>query len=353
MANNEQKTIQIRRQAIFDFVKVKTSASREEIQDYIAAKFPQSSKITILRDLDYLAANKGIAKQGKTKSAVYAYAASPLLEAINVEEYFTKDPDARVLINTHFNFGVWDNLYDILSETEKAELAAKNKQYLTKRAELSPTALKKEIERITIELAWKSSKIEGNTYTLIDTEELIKGGIEAKDKTHDEAVMILNHKKAIEFIFTESSYFKELSMAKIEYLHRLLLTDLGVLLGVRQRRIAITGTNYSPLDNPFQIKEALEQLISVINAAENPIEKAIITVLMISYIQPFEDGNKRTSRILGNALLLANDYCPLSYRSVNEGEYKKGILLFYEQNNASYFKRIFIDQFNLAVDKYF
>ena len=117
--------------------------------------------------------------------------------------------------------------------------------------------------------------------------------------------------------------------------------------------VGIVGTNYKPLDNSYQIKEALKNLIEVINKTDNPIEKALISVLMIAYIQPFEDGNKRTSRILGNALLLANNYCPLSYRSVDEIEYKKAIILFYEQNNASYFKRLFIEQFRQAVSKYF
>ena len=117
--------------------------------------------------------------------------------------------------------------------------------------------------------------------------------------------------------------------------------------------VGIVGTNYRPLDNKFQIQEALEQLVVLINQTENTIEKALLAVLMISYIQPFEDGNKRTSRILGNAILLADDFCPLSYRSVDEVEYKKGTILFYEQNNISYFKQLFLEQFRLAVSKYF
>ena len=72
---------------------------------------------------------------------------------------------------------------------------------------------------------------------------------------------------------------------------------------------------------------------------------------MLSYIQPFEDGNKRTSRILANAILLSENYCPLSYRSVDDVEYKKAIVLFYEQNSAEYFKRIFIEQFRNAIEK--
>jgi Fic family protein len=209
------------------------------------------------------------------------------------------------------------------------------------------------MERITIELAWKSSQIEGNTYTLLDTDHLIKGGMEAKGKTYEEAIMILNHKKAIEYVFSQSKDFAKLTLRKIEDLHRLLVEGLNVKIGIRNHRVGIASTKYHPLDNEHQIKEALEHLIKLLNGTENPIEKAMIAVLMISYIQPFEDGNKRTARILGNALLLANDYCPLSYRSISEEEYKKAVLLFYEQNSAYYFKEIFINQFKFAVDKYF
>ena len=128
---------------------------------------------------------------------------------------------------------------------------------------------------------------------------------------------------------------------------------MNVATGIRNGKVGIVGTNYKPLDNAYQIKDALQALIEVINRTENPIEKALIAVLMIAYIQPFEDGNKRTSRILGNALLLANDYCPLSYRSVDEVEYKKAIIMFYEQNNATYFKKLFLEQYRQAVKKYF
>jgi Fic family protein len=166
-------------------------------------------------------------------------------------------------------------------------------------------------------------------------------------------VMILNHKDALDFVFKNADYFRELSSAKIEDVHRMLVSDLGVSYGIRKNLVRITGTNYRPLDNVFQIQEAMNTLCALVNQSVHPIEKALIAVLMISYIQPFEDGNKRASRILGNALLLAYNCCPLSYRNVDEVEYKKGILLFYEQNNLSYFKTIFIDQFRQAITKYF
>lgn len=108
--------------------------------------------------------------------------------------------------------------------------------------------------------------------------------------------------------------------------------------------VGIAGTNYRPLGNRFQIRDALEQLAAMLNQTSNTMEKALLAVLMISCIQPFEDGNKRTSRVLGSAILLADDFCPLSYRSVDEIEYKKAIILFYEQNNIGYFKQLFLDQ---------
>ncbi|MBU4057052.1 Fic family protein, partial [Patescibacteria group bacterium] len=81
--------------------------------------------------------------------------------------------------------------------------------------------------------------------------------------------------------------------------------------------------------------------------------KAVIAMILIAYIQPFEDGNKRTSRLTGNAILMAHDICPLSYRNMDEVEYKKAVILFYEQNNIGYFKKLFIEQFEFAVKNYF
>ena len=130
-------------------------------------------------------------------------------------------------------------------------------------------------------------------------------------------------------------------------------SGLGVDKGLRKSPVGIVGTNYKPLSNQFQIKDAADKLIKTINNTKNIVEKALFTVIMISYIQPFEDGNKRTGRILANAILFANGYCPLSYRSVSESDYKKAVIIFYENNSLDYFKKLFVEQFKFAVDKYF
>ena len=139
----------------------------------------------------------------------------------------------------------------------------------------------------------------------------------------------------------------------IEDIHALLTKDLGVAKNIRSRLVGITGTQYRPPDNEFQIREYLEGTCQLINHRNDFFEKAILSTLLISYIQPFEDGNKRTGRIVGNGILMNGQKCPLSYRSVDTVDYKKAILLFYEQNNLRAFKEIFISQYQFAVENYF
>lgn len=343
-----------RQSKILDFIQENQSVKRLDIEYFINSIDDKTSKVTVIRDLDVLIKQNLIKKTGKARNIVYKPSrVNELLRKYNVIEYFKIDSDSRKIKYPQFNFNIFNNLADIFSKKEILELEKVNDIYRKKIKKLSPALLKKEFERLLIELSWKSSQIEGNTYSLLDTEVLIKDNIEAEGHKKEEAIMILNHKKALEYIFENSNYFKELTLAKIEELHAILIDSLNVNKGLRTSPVGIVGTNYKPLFNQHQIKEAMGKLIEKINSNENVIEKALITVLIISYIQPFEDGNKRTGRILANAILYANNYCPLSYRSVKESEYKKAVIIFYENNSLDYFKKIFIEQFKFAVDKYF
>lgn len=133
----------------------------------------------------------------------------------------------------------------------------------------------------------------------------------------------------------------------------MLSKDLGISKNLRKRKIGISGTNYKPLETDYQISEAMIAMCDLANKKENVFEKALLVLLLISYIQPFEDGNKRTARIVSNAILLNYQHCPISYRTIDSIEYKKAMLLFYEQNNVFNFKDIFIKQFEFAVKTYF
>lgn len=123
--------------------------------------------------------------------------------------------------------------------------------------------------------------------------------------------------------------------------------------GIRHRRVGITGTKYHPLDNEFQIREAMSDTCQLINSKKSVFEKALLALVLLSYIQAFSDGNKRTARITSNAILIANGYCPLSFRTVNSYDYKKAMLIFYEQNSFYAIKQIFIEQYEFAVREYF
>lgn len=343
-----------RQYKILTYIQEKQVVNRADIEQYVSAFDDKCSKITILRDLDKLIAERFIKKVGSARSIRYsAVNCNELLKKYDVEEYFKIEVDKREIKYPQFNFAVFDQLENIFSKIELKEVKATNNIFIEKTRKLTPTILKKEFERLMIELSWKSSQIEGNTYSLLDTEILIKENIEARGHKKEEATMILNHKKALDYVFANKDYFQRMTISKIEEVHSILISDLGVLHGLRKFPVGIVGTNYKPLADQHQIKEAVEKLVAKINETSNPLEKALIAVIMISYIQPFEDGNKRTGRILANAILLANNYCPLSYRSIDEREYKKAVIIFYENNSLDYFKNLFIEQFKFAVDKYF
>ena len=340
---------------ILEFIRKNKKAGNAEIVNYLASISSGASRITIIRSINALIKAELVERKGEGRSVYYEEkSANPLLAYFDIEEYFKKSPDERSLAFERFNFGIFDSLGGIFSEGESDELKNLNDGYEKRIKKLPPAIIKKEFERLTVELSWKSSQIEGNTYSLIDTEILIKENKEAEGHKKKEATMILNHKKALEYIIGNRNEFKNLTLKKIEDVHGLIVDGLSVAKGLRKKAVGITGTKYRPLDNEYQIREMMGKTVEVVNKKLNdPFSKAIFTTLMISYIQPFEDGNKRASRLLGNAILLANNTCPLSYRSVNEADYKKAVIIFYEQNSARFFKELFIEQFKFAVSNYF
>lgn len=349
------KKLTEREKIILEFVKKNKKAGNAEIMAYLSSVSSDVARVTVIRDINELIVSGLLKREGEGRGVYYEEEkANPLLSYLDPDEYFKKSPDERALAYERFNFNIFDRLDGLFSDEETEELERINKIYSERIKKLSPAIIKKEFERLTIELSWKSSQIEGNTYSLIDTETLIKDNKEAEGHKKEEAIMILNHKKALDYILDKKSDFQEINLRKIENIHSLVVDRLNVSKGLRKRTVGIVGTKYRPLDNEHQVKEAMEKMAEAINnKIKNPFSKALSAILMISYIQPFEDGNKRTARLLGNAILLAHNICPLSYRSVNESDYKKATLLFYEQNSARFFKELFEEQFKFAVDNYF
>ena len=297
-----------------------------------------------------------IVAEGKARATRYRLSPqAQLLMPLNLDTYFSLEVDERQ-VHSSYNFELINGLLAetrLFSDKELAHLDALQDEFRQHVNELTDNEYRKEMERLGIDLSWKSSQIEGNTYTLLETERLLRESKTAEGKTREEAVMLLNHKDALSFVLDNPDYLKELTVSHIEDIHQLLTKDLSIDKGLRRHRVGITGTNYHPLDNEFQIREAMRDACKLINSKYNIFEKALLTLLLLSYIQPFSDGNKRTARITSNAILIANDYCPLSFRSIDSIDYKKAMLIFYEQNNLYAFKQIFIEQFEFAVKEYF
>ncbi len=343
-------TIQIE---ILQFLHYNPSSSRVEIAAGLAEAPNERTLKRIIADC----VQKGyIMVKGKGKATRYSLSAqAQLMMPLDIETYFTNDVDDRV-VQESFNFQlICDILPNVtLFTTEERErLNVAHRVFLNNMSNLSDIEYRKEMERLGVDLSWKSSQIEGNTYSLLETERLLKEKETAQGKTKEEAVMLLNHKDALDFILDCPDYLKELSVRRIEDIHSILTKELAVGSGIRKRRVGITGTNYRPLDNEFQIREALEDTCRLINGKEDVFEKALLALVLLSYIQPFTDGNKRTARISSNAILMAWGYCPLSFRTVDSIDYKKAMLMFYEQNNIAAFKQIFIEQYEFAVKNYF
>ena len=338
---------------ILDFIKFNPNSSSSEIHAGIKVTY---ELVTTKRKLSNLVENNILIKVGVGRATRYLIREEvKYIYPINIESYFNKDADNRIIIE-HFNTNLIRNTLsgiNLFTDIELTQLKRLQENYIDNISTISNTLYKKDLERLGIDLSWKSSQIEGNTYSLLETEQLLRERVEAKGKRKEEAIMLLNHKSGLDYILDSPNYFLKLDLRKIIEIHSLLVDELDVEKNIRKRIIGITGTNYKPLDNEHQIKEALEQTCNLVNSKENVFEKSFIVLLLLSYIQAFEDGNKRTARIMSNAVLISNNYCPISFRTVDSIDYKKAMLIFYEQNNISAFKKIFIEQYEFAVNTYF
>lgn len=338
---------------ILQYLHYNQPSTRDEIARGIAF---EGSDATLKRAIASLVGNGDIIVTGKARATRYSLSPQAhLLIPLNLDTYFAKDVDERQ-VQTYFNFQLIRNqlpAVELFTEDERKHLNELQQMFRKHVDEMTVNEYKKEMERLGIDLSWKSSQIEGNTYSLLETERLLRESKTAEGKTKEEAIMLLNHKDALRFILDNPDYLQLLSLSHIEDIHALLTKDLSVDKGIRHRRVGITGTNYHPLDNEFQIREAIHDTCELINGKDNVFEKALLTLVLLSYIQAFSDGNKRTARITSNAILIANGYCPLSFRTVDSVDYKKAMLIFYEQNNLFAFKQIFMQQFEFAVSEYF
>ncbi len=308
----------------------------------LQAKLSDITRPTLLRELQKLLVSGQIVTLGSGRSTLYQLTEyNPLLSPA-----LPRDPSSEI----RFNVLVFEHLHNLLDPTE---LSTPLRNLSESIKILGPVLTTKEKERFVIDFSWKSSAIEGNTYTLPETVTLLTTGSPSASKTSYETQMILNHKKAVDYIWEHPPIQNHLTIDYIINVHEILTDGLNIRPGIRHQPVGISGSMYLPLSNPTTISLSLEQTITIINRTSNPIEQTLIAVAMFSYIQPFMDGNKRTARLLGNAIMLANDLIPISYRTVDEKLYRDTLLLFYEQNSIVAFKNLLLEQLTFSHSHYF
>lgn len=338
---------------IIDFLHYHPGISRQELMNGLDLGVKDTQMKNFLSSC---IADGFVCTEGKARATRYFITPKAhLLRTIDLDTYYAM-PIANRAMQTSYNFDlIREELprVDILTADERKFLTDREEAFRARMKDMPRTIYLKEMERLGIDLSWKSSEIEGNTYTLLETVNLLKDKIEAKGKKREEAIMLLNHKEALKAIVERPEWFQTISLSRMEDVHSVLIEGLGVERNLRHIRVGISGTNYRPLEVESQIREAVEDMCTLVNGKADPYEKALLTLLLIAYIQPFTDGNKRTSRLMSNALLIAHGVCPLSFRTVAADDYRAALLLFYEQNNISAFKRMFLEQVEFALREYF
>jgi hypothetical protein len=246
------------------------------------------------------------------------------------------------------------NVTDYVPDKLKTHLHRIGKPIVAERA--AGTFARDILSRFLIDLSWASSRLEGNTYSRLDTERLIQFGHEAEGKDAKETQMILNHKAAIELLVDERSEGIGINRFTLLNLHALLsdnlMADPEASGRLRRRPVDIGGSVYTPTAVPQLIEECFSLVTAKAAAIEDPFERAFFVMVHLPYLQPFEDVNKRVSRLAANIPLIQADLCPLSFVDVPVRAYVAGTLGVYELTRMDLLRDVFVWAYERSCRKY-
>jgi Fic family protein len=240
-----------------------------------------------------------------------------------------------------------------LSHRDRDRLAAVGKPKIEPAA--AGTYAKQILNRLLIDLAWNSSRLEGNTYSLLDTRRLLDFGEAAEGRGQLEAQMILNHKDAIEFLVANADDIG-FNRYTILNLHALLannlLADPTAVGRLRHIIVGIDGSTFHPLEVPGLIEENFDQLLTTAAAIDDPFEQAFFMMVQLPYLQPFDDVNKRVSRLAANIPLIKANLAPLSFTDVPGDLYTRATLGVYERNDVALLRDVFLWAYERSAARY-
>ena len=280
----------------------------------------------------------------------------PLSEpGAEIQEYVLRPPEARdpVGYDRAFLDSYRPNDTFYLSQAERAHLREIGRPKIAEQP--AGTYAKQILNRLLIDLSWNSSRLEGNTYSLLDTTRLLDVGEEAEGKERLEAQMILNHKDAIEFLVgaAEEIGFNRYTILN---LHALLagnlLADPDAAGRLRHIGIGIEGSVFHPLEVPQLVEECFDQILATASAIIDPFEQAFFVMVQLPYLQPFDDVNKRVSRLSANIPLIRANLSPLSFEDVSRDIYSEAMLGVYELNRIELLRDVFILAYRRSAARY-
>lgn len=272
-----------------------------------------------------------------------------------IQAYVREPPEARkpVGYSRAFLDSYRPNNTFYLSAAERAHLRNVGTPKIAEQP--AGTYAKQILNRLLIDLSWNSSRLEGNTYSLLDTKRLIDLGEEAEGKQRLEAQMILNHKDAIEFLVgtAEEIGFNHYTLLNLHaLLANNLLADPDAAGRLRYIAVGIERSVFHPLEMPQLIQECFDQVLASAAAIADPFEQAFFVMVQLPYLQPFDDVNKRVSRLAANIPLIKNNLSPLSFVDVPRGIYTEAVLGVYELNRIELLRDVFIWAYERSAAKY-
>ena len=334
-------------QKILDYIAAHPGARREEIRRHAV---PNASNPTVWRVLRRLVEENKLGVSGRGRATGYRLVGADEVRAHLAKPYnrrrptsYSKDFIDRYVPDRTF--------YLSTAERERLRIAGTpNSPHLP-----AGTYARRILERLLVDLSWASSRMEGNTYSILETERLIRLGEEASGKDRKDAVMILNHKEAIQYVVDNLDAII-ISRPDLTNIHALLanglLVDSAMAGRLRRMPVGITHSNYRPLDDQFEIEEEFTVLVGKAAAITDPFEQSFFMLVHIPYLQAFVDINKRTSRIASNIPLLKNDLAPMSFLTMDDVDYIDGLIGIYELNNVALLRDAYIDAYLASAENY-
>lgn len=336
------------------------------VEEILVGLDPVPSRRTLQHRLSSLVKNGSLVAEGRTKGRRFKLPRekqrprleeknyiplSPTAESIDLQ--ISRPIQARRHVSYHREFldQYRPNITYYLSESVRDKLLGLGK---TDGHRPAGTYARLIFNRLLIDLSWNSSRLEGNTYSLLETERLLELGEAAEGKDQRETQMILNHKAAIEFL-VDSAEDPGINRYTILNIHALLSDGLlpdRSCGSLRSISVGIAGSVYLPLDVPQLISECFQQIIDTAKAIVNPFEQAFFLMVHLPYLQPFEDVNKRVSRLSANFPLIRENLCPLSFIDVPEQTYINALLGVYELNRIELLSDVFIWAYERSCSRY-